>query len=118
MPSPLTRQDLVAITDGAKNRIIERLITRQDLQGVSDNVRDRILNTINAFHIETQALIRQTGSQHDLMNRRIAALEAQLTAARQDIRLLSQTINRLYEMQAHQLRVISSPAEPASDNPY
>lgn len=103
MATPLTRQDLLAITDGAKNKIIDKLVTRYDIQGATDNARDRILNTVNAFHVETQTLIRQSNSQNDQMWRRIAALESQLVAARQDIRTLTQTINRLYEVQSQQM---------------
>lgn len=104
MATPLTRQDIMAITDGAKNKIMERMITRYDVQGAVDNSRDRILNTVNAFHVETQTLLRQANSQNDQMWRRIATLESQVSAARQDIRMLTQAINRLYEVQAQQLR--------------
>lgn len=103
MATPLTRQDLVAITDGAKSKIMERLVTRYDIQGATDSARDRILNTINAFHVETQTLIRQSNSQNDQMWRRIAAVEAQISATRQEVRTLTQTINRLYEIQAQQM---------------
>ncbi len=103
MATPLTRQDLMAITDGAKNKILDRLVTRYDIQGATDNARDRILNTINAFHVETQTLLRQSNSQNDQMWRRIAALESQITATRQEVRSLTQAINRLYESQAQQL---------------
>lgn len=103
MATPLTRQDLMAITDGAKNKIMEKLITRYDVQGATDNVRDRILNTINAYHVETQTLIRQSSNQNDQMWRRIAAVESQIGAARQEIRVLSQSINRLYEAQVQQM---------------
>lgn len=103
MATPLTRQDLMAITDGARNKIIDRLITRNDVQGVTDNARDRILNTVNAFHVETQTLIRQANSQNDQMWRRIAAVESQVGSVRQEVRQLTQAINRLYEAQAQQM---------------
>lgn len=103
MPTPLTRQDLSAISDGVKNKILDRLITRRDVQLAADSARDRILNTVNAFHVESQTLIRHANGQSDQMWRRIAALEAQVVAVRQDIRTLNQTINRLYEMQNQQM---------------
>ncbi len=103
MPTPLTRQDLLAITDGAKNKILDRLVTRYDIQGAADSARDRILNTVNAFHVETQTLIRQANNQNDQMWRRIAAVETQITATRQEVRMLTQAINRLYEAQAQQM---------------
>ncbi|MGI9028297.1 MAG: hypothetical protein ACR2FM_05675 [Candidatus Saccharimonadales bacterium] len=103
MPTPLTRQDLMAITDGAKNKILDRLITRNDVQGATDTARDRILNTINAFHVETQTLIRQANNQNDQMWRRVAAVESQIGAVRQEVRVLTQSINRLYEAQAQHI---------------
>lgn len=103
MPTPLTRQDIMAITDGVKNRVLDRLITRRDVQVVTDTARDRILNTINAFHVESQSLIRQHNNQGDQMWRRIMNLEAQITSTRQDIRSLTMAVNRLYEVQVQQM---------------
>ena len=116
MPTPLTRQDLMAITDGAKNKIIDRLITRRDVQIATDTARDRILNTVNAYHVESQTLIRQSNGQNDQMWRRIATLEAQIVAARQDIRTLTQTVNRLYEMQSQQLHNLVRAAETTNES--
>ena len=118
MATPLTRQDILAITDSAKNNIISRLLTRRDVQLAADNARDRILNTINAFHVESQALIRQSGSQNDQMWRRIASLESQIVSARQDIRALTQAFNRLYDYQIQQINRMQrpQPAEPTEPN--
>lgn len=117
MSSNLTRQDLMAITDGAKNKIIDRLLTRRDVQFAVDNARDRLLNTINTYHVENQALIRQSGGQNEQVWKRMAALESQILAARQDIRLLTQSINRLYEFQAQQLHRIARYTEPEDQMP-
>jgi hypothetical protein len=102
MATPLTRQDLMAITDGAKNKIISTMINRRDVQLAADSARDRILNTMNAFHVESQTLIRQSSNQYDQVWRRVAALESQVISARQDLRVLTQAINRLYEFQSQQ----------------
>ena len=103
MATPLTRQDMVAISDGAKNTIINKLLSRQDLQNISDNYQNRILNTLSTYHIETQTLVRQTAGQHDQMSRRLTAIESQVSAVRQEIRMLTQAINRLYEVQSQTL---------------
>ena len=116
MPTPLTRQDLSAISDGVKNKILDRLISRRDVQMAADSARDRILNTVNAYHVESQTLLRQSNSQNDQAWRRIAALEAQIIAARQDIRTLTQTVSRLYETQAHQMNSILKATEPTNEN--
>ncbi len=116
MPTPLTRQDLGAISDGVRNRILDRLISRRDVQMAADSARDRILNTINAFHVESQTLIRQSNGNSDQMWRKISALEGQIIAARQDIRTLNQTVNRLYEMQTQNMANILRNSEPAENN--
>ncbi len=107
MATPLTRQDLMAITDGSQRKIIDRLITKNDIQGATDNARDRILNTINAYHVESQTLIRQANSQNDQMWRRIATLENQVTSLRQEVRMLIQSMHRLYDGQHQISRTIS-----------
>lgn len=117
MPAPLTRQDLAAISDGVKNKIRDQLITRRDVQVAADSARDRILNTVNAYHVESQTLIRQSNGQNDQMWRRIASLEAQIVAARQDMRALTQTVNRLYESQTQQMSNILRATEP-NDSEY
>lgn len=103
MSSPLTRQDMLAITDGAKNNIINRMLNKNDIQNAVDNARDRLLNTVNTFHIENQTLLRQTNTQSTQMWRRLATLESQINTARQEIRMLTGAINRLYEMQTQQM---------------
>jgi hypothetical protein len=95
MISTMTRQDLMAVTEGAKNKIIERLVTKYDVQAACDSARDRILNSLNSFYLENQALIRQSNAQRDQAWRRMINLEAQIAALQQDIRTLNQSINRL-----------------------
>lgn len=95
MMTTMTRQDLLAVTEGAKNKIIERLVTKYDVQAACDNARDRILNSLNSYYLENQALIRQSNAQRDQTWRRLSALEAQIVSMQQDVRNLTQSINRL-----------------------
>jgi hypothetical protein len=95
MMTTMTRQDLMAVTEGAKNKIIERLVTKYDVQAACDSARDRILNSLNSFYLENQAIMRQSNAQRDQAWRRMAALEAQIVALQQEIRTLSQTVNRM-----------------------
>lgn len=106
MATPLTRQDLLAITDSSRNKIMDRLVSKHEVQGAADNARDRILNTLNSFHVESQTLIRQTNSQNDQTARRLTALESQISSARQEIRTLTQAVNNLYEVQMHVARAV------------
>lgn len=108
MATPLTRQDMIAITDGAKNKVLEKLITKYDIQNATEAARDRLLNTVNAFHVENQTIMRQLVAQGDQSNRRITAVETQLNSVRQEIRVLTQLINRLYDVHAQQMDDVRS----------
>src|SRR5687767_10354649 len=93
----MSRQDFVTVTDAAKNKIIERLVTKYDVQAAADSARDRILSSLQALHLENQALMRQSNAQRDQSWRKIAALEAQVVALHQEIRSMHQTMARLIE---------------------
>lgn len=118
MPTPLTRQDIMAITDGAKNTIIQKLVTKRDIQGASDNARDRILNTINTFHIENQNLLRQNTNQNDQTWRRILNMESQINSLRQEVRILITAVNRLYEVEAQHINRMRNTRATEQTNPY
>lgn len=92
-----TRQDLLSITEGAKNKIIERLVTRYDVQAACDSARDRIIGVLNEFHQENVLLMRQSNSQRDQMWRKTLALEAQVASLRQEIRNMHQLMYRMSE---------------------
>jgi hypothetical protein len=95
----MTRQDLLTVTEGAKNKIIERLVTKYDVQAACDNSRDRILAAFNALHIENQAALRQSNATRDQLWRKTAALEGQVIGLQQEIRVLQQLIGRLADQQ-------------------
>jgi hypothetical protein len=92
----MTRQDLMSVTQDARNKIIERLVTKYDVQTAADSARDRILSTINALHLENQAQIRQSNAQKDQIWRKILALESQMIVLQQEIKSMNQTLARLY----------------------
>lgn len=95
MLSAMTRQDLMAVTQDARNKIIERLVTKYDVQASADNARDRIISTMNALHLENQAQIRQSNAQKDQIWRKMVSMEAQMIALQQELRNMSQAMNRL-----------------------
>lgn len=95
MLSAMTRQDLMAVTQDARNKIIERLVTKYDVQASADNARDRIISTMNALHLENQAQIRQSNAQKDQIWRKMVSMEAQMIALQQELRNMSQALNRL-----------------------
>jgi len=94
----LTRQDFVSVTENTKNRIIERLVTKYDVQAACDNARDRILSSVQSLQLENQAIIRQSNAQRDQAWRKIMALEGQIVALQQDIRVQNQMLTRVYEL--------------------
>lgn len=96
----MTRQDLLSVTEGAKNKIIERLVTKYDVQAACDNARDRILASLQNLRAENQSLIRQSNAQRDQAWRKTTALEGQIINLQQEIRVLQQMVTRIYESQS------------------
>ncbi len=99
----MTRQDLLSVTEGAKNKIIERLVTKYDVQAACDNARDRILASLQNLRTENQSLIRQANAQRDQAWRKTTALEGQIISLQQEIRVLQQMVTRIYEYQSQPL---------------
>lgn len=99
MITHLTQQDLLAMTTDSRNKVIERLVTKYDVQSVTDGARDRIINSLNAMHMENQAVMRQANAQRDQLWRKTAALETQVLNLQQEVRLLTQALNKLLEPQ-------------------
>lgn len=91
----MTRQDLVAATESAKNKIIEKLVTRYDVQYAADQARDRIVSNMNALHVELMATLRNSNAQHDQAYRKMTDLETRMASLQQEVRTLQQALNRL-----------------------
>jgi len=96
MPT-LTKQDFVNVTEGAKNKIIERLVTKYDVQAAADSARDRVLAGVQTLHIDNQTMLRQSNAQRDQLWRKIIAVEAQIIALRHEIQAMHITLNRFNE---------------------
>lgn len=96
----MTRQDLMTVTTDVRNKIIERLVTKYDVQVAADAARDRILNNMNAMHLENQALMRQANAQRDHLWRKTSTLESQMFSLQQEMRALTQAVNKLIELQS------------------
>jgi hypothetical protein len=105
MMNAMTKQDLVTVTEGVKNKIIDRMVTKYDVQSASATARDKILATMQAMHIENQTMIRQSNALRDQAWRKTASLEGQINSLQQEIRVLYQMVSRMYEMQN---RIINS----------
>lgn len=95
----ITRQDMLSVTEGAKNKIIERLVTKYDVQAACDSARDRILSAVQSMHLENQSLMRQSNAVRDQVWRKTTALEGQIVSLQQEIRALHQMISHLSEQQ-------------------
>lgn len=96
----ITRQDMQAVTEGAKNKILERLVTKYDVQSACDGARDRVLSAMQSMHLENQAVIRQLNATRDQGWRKTISLESQVIGLQQEVRTLHQMISRLYEQNA------------------
>lgn len=98
--STMTKQDLLVVTEVAKNKIIERLVTKYDVQVACDNARDKILSNLQAMQLENQGLIRQINAQKDQSWRKITGIENQLVSLQQEVRALRQMVAKLLEESA------------------
>lgn len=103
MISTMTRQDLLNVTEYAKNKIIERLVTKYDVQAACDHARDRIINNLQDLHQENQSLMRHSNTQHDQVSRKVSSIESQINALQQEMKVVSQLMTRLYEQQVRLL---------------
>lgn len=108
MMGTMTRQDLANATADMRNKIIERLVTKYDVQSAADAARDRILASMNAMHMEHQALMRQANAQRDHLWRKTSSLESQVFALQQDVRALTKAVNRLCELQLKEAETTST----------
>jgi hypothetical protein len=97
MITNLTQQDLLSMTTESRNKIIERLVTKYDVQSAADSARDRIMNSLNAMHMENQAVMRQANAQRDQLWRKTAALEMQVSNLQREVAKLTQSINQLLQ---------------------
>ncbi len=91
----MTRQDLLAATESAKNKIIEKLVTRYDVQYAADQARDRIMSNMNALHVELMATLRNSNAHHDQTLRKMNDLETRMAGLQQEVRTLQQVMTRL-----------------------
>lgn len=73
-----TRQDLLAATEVAKNKIITNMVTKYDVQVACDAIKDEILESIQAMRMEDQASLRQANAVHDQIWRKLLVLEQKL----------------------------------------
>ncbi len=88
-----TRQDILAATEVAKNKIIEKLVTKYDVQMVCDTIKDEILDTIQAIRLEDQASLRQANAARDQMWRKLLSLEEEVKKLRREIKSGSGSLN-------------------------
>lgn len=91
----ISRQDFVNVTEGAKNKIIEKLVTKYDVQAAADSARDRVLASVQTLHLDNQTAIRQANAQRDQTWRKLTALETQVVALRHEIQAMHITLNRM-----------------------
>lgn len=93
----MTRQDLMLVTEAAKNNIIEHLVTKYDVQNACDNAKDRVIDKLLEFQAENQTMIKQANAMRDQEWRRIAALEGQIIDLREEIDQLNKLLLQITE---------------------
>jgi hypothetical protein len=81
-----TGQDLLAATEVAKNKIIEKLVTKYDVQVACDTIKDEILENLQALRLEDQASMRQANAIRDQIWRKLLTLEEELEKLRAELK--------------------------------
>jgi hypothetical protein len=70
----ISRQDVQSLLDTTRNILLQRLVTRQEVQAITEGARDRIV-----ANMQQQAqLVRQMNYQNIQMYRRVVALETRM----------------------------------------
>jgi ribosomal 50S subunit-associated protein YjgA (DUF615 family) len=101
----VTRQDVQAIIDAARNTILQKAATRQDVQTIADNTRDRTMAVIQQ-QIQT---IRQMNYQNIQMFRRVVALESRMATLEHELKAAHQLVVRLVENMPQQIVMPAMP---------
>ncbi len=81
-----TRQDLLAATEVAKNKIIAGMATKYDVQVACDAIKDEILESIQAMRMDDQTSLRQANAMRDQIWRKLLALEKELEELRGELK--------------------------------
>ena len=86
-----TRQDLLAATEVAKNKIIEKLVTKYDVQVACDAIKDEILESLQAMRLEDQGSIRQANAMRDQIWQKLVSLEDEIKKLQAEIKYANRT---------------------------
>lgn len=89
-----TRQDILAATEVAKNKIIASMVTKYDVKVACDSIRDEILESIQAMRLEDQASLRQANAIRDQIWRKLLKIEEDMDSLRKELSAVQhQSIN-------------------------
>lgn len=90
----LTKQDLQAVIDNARSRLLDHVPSRQDIQTLKDSNK-----TLNTMLQQTQQLLRQEERQRIELIRRATALEARMVQLEHELQDIRRTIESLANQQ-------------------
>ena len=98
-----TRQDLLAATEVAKNKIITNMVTKYDVQVACDAIKDEILESIQAMRMEDQASLRQTNAMRDQIWRKLLSLEKEIEKLRRELQLQGREVRNSGQISSNSL---------------
>lgn len=64
-------------------------LTKYEVQAVTDGARDKILTSLQAMQQENQAMFRQVNAERDQLWRKVIALQTEIAGLRREVRTLS-----------------------------
>lgn len=91
---PISRQDMQAMLESSKNRILERAACKTDLQPIQD-----LMKSIMQIFQQNQQLMKQFENQLLQVARRDIQLEARLATVERDIKELKAEMFRLLDLE-------------------
>lgn len=92
--APLTRQDIQAVIDNARTRLLDYVATRQDVQTLKDSTKN-----LNTTLQQSQQFLRQEERQRTELIRRLSALETRMVQLEHDMQDIRRGVGTLANQQ-------------------
>lgn len=92
----LSRQDMQAMLDTFRNRLLDQVATKQDVQRSTELSRDRIISYIHDYLQQNQQqFIRQLDMRTKIYKDRLTAMESRIISLEQELRMSRQLMEQM-----------------------
>jgi chromosome segregation ATPase len=122
MLATLTKQDVQAAIDNARDRITERMVTKYDIQTLCDQTRQRLLTNMQLLHQQNQRLMSQSVTQMAQTTQRLISIEMRLNMLEQELRQMTTLLQKALQQITSARPIIIAPSHaesvPAPNSQY